>query len=165
MAGRRPKPTEVKKRQGTLQKCRTNAKEPTPQKGAPKMPTGLSKKARAYWKDIAPQLDEMGVLTRADAMALTRLCEAVADWHQANEAEAEHGLVFTTVDGLIKANPATRLKSDADKRIRAWLIEFGLTPAARSKVSAKEGDEDKDNPYAQFLGKRLSDRSGVAGNA
>ncbi|MEX9782373.1 P27 family phage terminase small subunit, partial [Providencia manganoxydans] len=44
------------------------------------------------------------------------------------------------------------MKADVWKRIRAMLSEFGMTPAARTKVSAK-GPEQED-PLEAFLKKR-----------
>jgi P27 family predicted phage terminase small subunit len=44
------------------------------------------------------------------------------------------------------------MKSDAWKRIRAMLSEFGMTPASRSKVGAS-GPSEAD-PLEEFLKKR-----------
>jgi phage terminase small subunit len=43
--------------------------------------------------------------------------------------------------------------ADADRRFKAWLVEFGLTPAARSKVHVQNPDEDeKQDPLQEFFG-------------
>ena len=55
-------------------------------------------------------------------------------------------------DVLIKAHPAAVMKSDAWKRIRAMLSEFGMTPASRSKVGVN-GPAEAD-PLEEFLKKR-----------
>src|SRR3712207_9351656 len=42
------------------------------------------------------------------------------------------------------AHPAVALAADADRRLKSWLNEFGLTPASRSRVSAST--EPDSNP-------------------
>jgi phage terminase small subunit len=41
--------------------------------------------------------------------------------------------------------------ADADRRFKSYLVEFGLTPAARSKVQIKD-DEPKEDQFAEFFG-------------
>ena len=40
---------------------------------------------------------------------------------------------------VLKAHPAAQQSADAWRRIRMMLIEFGLTPASRSKLERPEG--------------------------
>jgi P27 family predicted phage terminase small subunit len=79
----------------------------------------------------------MGVLTVADTLALERLCDIYADILQLRDTIAVEGRTYTvqTEGGfLIKANPAVSMLADADRRFKSYLVEFGLTPAARTKV-------------------------------
>jgi phage terminase small subunit len=50
-----------------------------------------------------------------------------------------------TKDGSVmhRSHPAVAAIQDADRRIKGWLIEFGETPSARSRlrVDAHEPDE------------------------
>lgn len=41
--------------------------------------------------------------------------------------------------------------ADADRRFKSYLVEFGLTPAARSKVKMNGGEEEED-PLNQYFG-------------
>ncbi|MNY64462.1 Phage terminase, small subunit [compost metagenome] len=52
---------------------------------------------------------------------------------------------------MIKANPAVAMLADVDRRFKSYLVEFGLTPAARSKVQIKD-DEPKEDQFAEFFG-------------
>ena len=52
---------------------------------------------------------------------------------------------------LIKANPAVAMLADADRRFKSYLVEFGLTPAARTKVKVDGGEKEED-PLNQFFG-------------
>lgn len=159
MAGRRPKPATLHVVQGTHQPCRHGSKKESKdsrcKRGIPDMPEGMPERAVAAWARIAPLLDRAGVLTHADGVALEVLCVAYADWLEAGDAITSRGHVYETAstagERVLKANPAVAMRSDADRRIRAWLIEFGLTPAARAKVIAgnKEGPASAD-PWAEF---------------
>lgn len=149
---RKPKPTVVHLRDGTRPR-RSRAAEPTPPRGLPSPPDWMSEKGRSAWGDIARILADQGVLTTADGAALQGLCEAHADWLAAARDVEAHGLTYITHnrDGeeCIKANPAVAMKSDADRRRRAWLCEFGLTPAARAKVASADKGKLAD-PWDDF---------------
>lgn len=86
----------------------------------------------------------MGVITVADELALSMLCETYAEYLEAKQALAEYGMTYEATGGLIKRNPAAAIVSDCDRRIRAWLIEFAMTPASRSRVTARDVKEEDD---------------------
>ncbi len=91
-------------------------------------------------------LDGMGILTVADTLALERLCDIYADILQLRLTIADEGRTYTVqTDGgfLIKANPAVAMLADADRRFKSYLVEFGLTPAARTKVKVDGGEKKK----------------------
>jgi P27 family predicted phage terminase small subunit len=102
-------------------------------------------------------LDRMGVLTEADTYALERGCAVYAEILTYQRLVDESGATYTTTstqgDTVIKANPAVAMLADADRRFKAWLVEFGLTPAARSKVHVQNADDDKkEDPLSEFFG-------------
>ncbi len=51
---------------GPVRKDRRNDLEPTPKPGAPDCPTWLTAKAKETWHLVAPILEGMRVLTKAD---------------------------------------------------------------------------------------------------
>ena len=139
MKGRRPKPTQLKKLLGNPGRRPFNKSEPQPDHDIPAAPPHLSEKAKGTWTYVAPILDGMGVLTIADGIALEMLCEAYSDYLQArDELEAFGSNFYKTVNSqggeMHRAHPAVAVMQDADRRIRAWLSEFGITPSARSRV-------------------------------
>lgn len=83
------------------------------------------------------------------------MCDIYADILQLRETIAIEGRTYTTKtqmgDFLIKANPAVAMLADADRRFKSYLVEFGLTPAARTKVKV-DGGEEKEDPLSQFFG-------------
>lgn len=152
MAGRKPHSNIIKVITGNPGKRALNKSEPKAKRGIPPCPDWLSEKARSAWDEVSAILhDQLGVLTTADGMALQGLCEAHADWRAADDEIRSHGgaLTYTTESGLIKAHPAVAMKSDADKRRRAWLAEFGLTPSARTKLAGFKDDKPQD-PWDDF---------------
>lgn len=98
-------------------------------------------------------LDEMGVLTAADVFAVEVLCEALADHREAGETIAAEGRFYETTNAtggsMWRLHPAVALRSDADRRIRGWCAEFGLTPSARSRIETT-AKQDAD-PASKYL--------------
>lgn len=154
MAGRRPKPTHLKVVTGNPGKRKLNDKEPAPAKEIPSPPAHLSDWGKVAWGKLTVLLDGMGVLTVADVFALERLCDIYADILQLRNTITNEGRTYTVqTDGgfLIKANPAVAMLADADRRFKSYLVEFGLTPAARTKVKVDGGEKEED-PLNQFFG-------------
>lgn len=147
------KPTQLKIVAGTAQNCRLNPNEPKPERGVPLPPSHLSPKARLAWKYVAQVLDDMGVITQADAMALEGACESYADLRNAREALKNRGSLTyeapTDSGGvLIRKYPEVDIVAEADRRFKGWLAVLGMTPADRSRVSA--GSKGDGNPFADL---------------
>lgn len=140
MTGRRPTPAYLKEVQGTGRPSRANPVPPAVTPGRPRIPRHLSPGARAAWRVFAPILDRMGVLTNVDGMALERACECYADIRELQATITREGRTYETRtergDIMHRARPEVAALADADRRLKAWLVEFGLTPAARSRVQA-----------------------------
>jgi P27 family predicted phage terminase small subunit len=154
MAGRKPKPTALKLLGGNAGKRKPPAREPKPTKGVPPCPAHLSPRAKAAWKRVGPELERMGVLTVADGMALELLVAAYAEYRDARETVAREGATYEslTQNGMmIRAHPSVAIASDAWRRVRAMLAEFGLTPSARTRVQGAPGEETAD-PFEELLG-------------
>ena len=167
-SGRRPLPTAVKKLRGNPGKRKLNEKEPTIPAGEPAMPKHLSKVAIAEWKSIVPELLRLGVLTVVDGKALAAYCAAFARWIEAEEAVDEFGLVVEepillmgTATGFVrlKRNPAISISHDAMKIMKAFLVEFGMTPASRSRIRV-EKPEGKEDPTEAFIRRKLVEAQG-----
>lgn len=79
MAGRKSKPTAVKKLEGNLGKRKLNTKEPMPGKGMPDCPKWLLPEAKEEWKRLCDKLNQMGVLTEIDRAAFASYCQSYAD--------------------------------------------------------------------------------------
>lgn len=157
MAGRRPTPSALKLVTGNPGKRPLNKKEPKPRTKVPVCPPHLDAKGKTVWKKLCTLLRRMGVMTEADGLALERLCDCYADILACRDLIERDGRTYTTIDQnantLIKNNPAVNQLRAADAQFKSYLVEFGLTPAARSKVNVDlpDGDEKKD-PLAGYFG-------------
>lgn len=148
MPGPPRKPTLLRIVGGNAAKRPLNKREPQPRRVVPPAPNHLSDEAKVAWARFAPVLAGMGVLTEADTFALERVCEVYVEVRQLQEALRRRGArsYLTVTEGggkMVRAFPEVAMLADADRRFRGWLAEFGLTPAARSKVSIPPNlDED-----------------------
>lgn len=136
---RRPLPTETKRLQGTLENSRINPNEPQVTITIPVPADWLPDEVKEIFRDFALQFAQMRVLSEADGKALELLAEAYYEYQQARQFIHANGSTYKsdTANGtIVRAYPQVAIAADAYKRVRAMLIEFGATPAARSRVNA-----------------------------
>ena len=154
MSGPPKTPTHLRLVKGNPSKRAINKNEPKPPSGVPPIPKHFNKQEKYWFKRIGEELDAMGVMSSMDAKALELLIEAYTEYRQHCDTLDESGYTYTTESEggtLIKAHPVAAMKADAWKRIRAMLGEFGMTPAARSKVTINTPAEE--DPFEAFLKK------------
>lgn len=108
-----------------------------------KCPRGMSKRGRAYWREIVPQLQALGVLTDLDLFALVRLCELNDLWYMAMEDIAENGLQYETSSDrgsfVRKPNQADTMRARYERELKDLSAKFGLTPKDRENIKAHKG--------------------------
>ena len=142
MAGRKRKPDSQKVVQGTFQKCRSNPDTPTPADDLPLAPTSLTDAERTHFVTLCKRIADMGVASSTDTEALTMAAKRLAEIDACDLQIATNGAVVDTTntrgERMLRGNPAVRMRSEAMRHLQSLLAEFGLTPAARSKVSAKK---------------------------
>ena len=97
-------------------------------------PSRLSDAARDHWANLVHILESAGVATAGDAEALLLLAEAMADADAIRAELRATGYAVQTPTGRSVANPLLAALRSAERRCAALLGEFGMTPAARSKV-------------------------------
>lgn len=151
MAGRPAKPTALKELAGNPGKRRLNKNEPKPQQRKPSCPKHLTGEARREWNRMAKQLFDLGLLTEVDRAALAGYCQAWGRWVQAEEkmSEPEFQMIKETDSGYPVVSPWMGIANQAMKQMLRFLTEFGMTPAARSRVTVIK--EDEADPYEEFL--------------
>ena len=105
MAGRKPKPTAIKKLEGNPGKRKLNKNEPVPAKGMSECPDWLLPEAKAEWERLCEKLSDMGVLTEIDMAAFAAYCQSFARWKEAQEHIDEEGSTFATDKGYQQQTP------------------------------------------------------------
>jgi hypothetical protein len=101
---------------------------------------------------------DMRVLTADYGDALATLSHDLADLDRVHESWRQMGRKPVIVDSFVdsegtlrhrlRANPLLRERLRLEHAVRSWLVEFGLTPAARAKVARPAAPEDQ---FDQFL--------------
>lgn len=146
--GRRPKPTALRVLEGNRSKRPLPAFEPTPEVAAPECPPHLKGEARAEWDRITEELEKLGMVSRLERGALAAYCQCWARWVDAEEKLEQFGLLVRSPNGYPMPSPYVAIANKAMDQMRAFLIEFGMTPASRTKVADARRAPPK-NPFAR----------------
>jgi P27 family predicted phage terminase small subunit len=134
MRGRKPKPTHL-----MLVPGRPGAASAGTQL-RPKIPTcpaHLCPSAKAEWKRLARQLQELGLLTVLDRALLAGYCQAYGRW-----VEAEHKLEDTPTllklpSGYLQHNPWLTIAHKQLELMHKYMAEMGLSPVARTRLDIR----------------------------
>lgn len=169
MSGPPPKPTHLKLVTGNPGKRALPKAEPKPEKGIPSVPAHLSDEAKVEWGRVANSLNNLGVLTMIDRAVLAAYCQAYADWVEAEEQLRRYGKVVKspikttkrtkqgtgdrveeTSGGFPMQSPFLPIRNRALELMHKFAVEFGMTPASRSRIVVTDGAQTED-PAAQFF--------------
>ena len=138
------------------------------------MPADLPKIAEAEWKRIVPELRSLGVLSKIDRAALEGYCRAYARWMEAEAHIAKFGIIFRepamaggvpllfageVVIAREKKSPAVTISEGAMKLMKSFLIEFGMTPASRSRLVTKAEEQAIRDPGDEYMAKVDDERA------
>lgn len=157
---RTPKPTNLKLVTGNPGKRPLNKQEPDPEYLADlTAPEYLSPGAKSIWDQVAPKLRESRLLTVVDVPILGMLCESLFEYRRstvhcsksplskskkaASEVESEEP------DGEVKSKKTSGevlsqwkiVQSMSLKQVMMIAREFGMTPAARTKIQVQPQGE------------------------
>lgn len=155
LRGPKPKPSAILKLTGSRKlQNRKNEPQPEPLYDIPACPDFLQGIAREFWQDHIRRLVSLGVVTALDLPAFAGLCR---QWQMWREAEAE---LKAATDRMQVAETGYQAvgawETLANKRWQLFskaCAEFGMTPSARTSVSAvprKTGDVvDKRDAFYQ----------------
>ena len=133
-------PTSVLKLRGsTLVTKRRDQREAQGPPGKPRCPNWLDAGARTMWRQLAPLLESMGVLTKIDGNALARYCRLWSRWRKAEAFIDQHGEVYPLKDegGRVKYLqqwPHVAVATKLAQQLTRLEQEFGMTPAARTRI-------------------------------
>jgi len=137
--GRKPRPTHLKVLDGNPGGRRLNDREPQPTPELLACPADLDGEAKREWERIAPELHRAGLLTRLDRAGLACYCRQWARWVQAEEMLRRHGAVVRSPNNYPIQSPYLAVANKAMAMLTTMLSEFGMTPAARTRIRVDEG--------------------------
>jgi P27 family predicted phage terminase small subunit len=172
--GPAPKPTALKLLAGNAGHRPLNDDEPEGKPWSKERPPEwlpVGSRARKFWYQLVPLLNDMRVLRSGDQVALAMLCDVLDEYVMARDVVRRRGMTYksvATVGGrdpaddddendeedppaagalvsiAIRKRPEVQIAADAWRRIKIILQEFGLTPSARSRVKANDDSEEDD---------------------
>ena len=149
--GPTPKPVHLKALEGNPGKRPLKGDNAKPRSVAPDCPDWLSAEAKAEWKRLAPELERLGLLTLLDRAAFSCYCQSFGHWVQAQRVLREHGMMYVTASGRVRERPEVAIAGSSLKLMRAFAVEFGLTPSSRSRFSLPDPLTDEDDEFAWWL--------------
>jgi P27 family predicted phage terminase small subunit len=100
---------------------------------------------------MAKTLETIGVLTQVDKAAFAGYCQAYARWKEAEEFLSKHGTIFKTPSGYIQQVPQVSIAQTYLKVMKDFCSEFGLTPAARTRIQVDSAVGQEDDPMESIL--------------
>lgn len=127
-----------------------NPLEPQPAKVIPEPLECLSPAALAHYDRLAGLLDDVGIITKLDGVALSVLAQAIADYEEANRTLARDGFLYTTDSGEKIKSPWILIRKQAFEAITKFAGEFGLTASSRPRLSVSL--KDRKNPFGNLAG-------------
>jgi P27 family predicted phage terminase small subunit len=139
MRGRKPKPTETKKRAGNPGRRKIAGGEPQP-KTTKIAPTLIDKTARQFAESVLPELRSTKVLTDVDLGAFELMCTHYAIAWLAAQRVTKEGLMQQNAFGWAK-HPLLQVFRDNSKAFQSYAAEFGMTPSARTRIHIEEAEQ------------------------
>jgi P27 family predicted phage terminase small subunit len=146
--GPRKEPTIIKIAKGNPGKRPLNKSEPKPPSDDIAPPEWVTGVAREKWDNVVPKLKAMGVMTNADVDTIARYCTMHEQFVKYLD-QCRRGLdvlVIRDDAGKVKymqSTPAATMLSKLAASMLRIEQEFGLTPSARSGLSATQGQQQE----------------------
>jgi P27 family predicted phage terminase small subunit len=100
---------------------------------------------------VAAELHRMGVLTTIDRAALAAYCQAYGRWVEAEDRMRESPLLYKTPSGHVQQSPLLGIINKQLELMGRYLVELGMTPAARSRVVVEQGASARWEPVEIVL--------------
>lgn len=148
-----PKPTALKLIAGNPGKRALNLSDGlNPRIEIPTPPKHLAKSALKEWRRITPILEELGLISGLDVAALSLYCQAYGRWVDLDTAfnsrvallvsggaDISDAILTTSIgitpSGYQQQSVIVQLIRSAREEVNRYLGHFGLSPAARARVT------------------------------
>jgi P27 family predicted phage terminase small subunit len=103
---------------------------------------------------LAKRLHRLGLLTEVDRSKFAMYCQAYARWQECEKVIDEQGMSFTTEKGYVCQRPEVSISAKYFEMARKVGAEFGIDPAARSRIDVPEPEKPKDTAEDFLFGKK-----------
>lgn len=160
VAGRKPTPSALKLVKGNPGKRPMNQREAVLALAEPSPPPFLCDDAKVEWGRVCSVLFSAGLMTEIDRAALAAYCSSYGRWAKAERALGKmaeqdpqnYALMIRTKEGNAIQNPLVGVANKAKLDMVRFAAEFGMTPAARSRVEAGSfnGNQKEDKAAKYF---------------
>lgn len=161
MKGRKALPTAIKEASGALKKDpqRRNQSEPHSEKGIPPIPESIASDAVASncWQSVCKTLNDMGILTIADASVMELYCVTYSQWRWLSEVVRDGNCMTLNANGGVITKPEANQVHKYSATLLRLMAELGLTPSSRSRIHAEPKEED--DPFTDFLKRRMETKN------
>jgi P27 family predicted phage terminase small subunit len=124
--------------------------EPKPEVAAPMAPRWLTVEARAEWDRLVPQLLRLKLLTELDRGHLAGMCQWWARYVRAEKMLARQSAVIENRNHVRIVSPNLAIARTAWDQYSHAAAEFGITPAARTRISVTTPPEGKASTREPF---------------
>lgn len=156
MKGRKPIPTALKLIHGNPGRRPLPIHEFVPEPKIPDCPEHLNGEARKEWDRITPELLRYGLISDPDRAMVAMMCTTWARYCEA-ERMVERTRASSDTAGSANRYPAVArwmtISARAMELYKSLSAEFGLSPASRPRVVARESQntaEASASGWAQF---------------
>jgi P27 family predicted phage terminase small subunit len=155
-----PDPFEVAARQSRPSKAQQGRAAAAGSRRGARAAALLSGYAADEWWRVAPELHRLGLLSVLDVSPFAAYCVAYHRWRTAEEALASMaekdaltgGLLVKRADGNAAQNPLVRVAANAAQAMVDFAGHFGMSPAARARISAGVWHEPPSGKFDGLLG-------------
>jgi P27 family predicted phage terminase small subunit len=141
--GPAPTPTAILEARGSwLVRDRKKSGEPMDEVSSPECPLELSPDAKKHWDWIVPRLLNRRTLSEVDMGLLAMMCVEYVEYMSAVHDLREMVEKKEAFKGCIVDHPRVRIRGAFERYSKA-AMQFGLSPASKSRVSAASKPNEK----------------------
>lgn len=111
----------------------------------PECPGHLTTEAKDEWARITVHLEQLGLISQIDRAALAAYCQAYGRWVDvegkiailnAEDRDGVAGMIGDTPSGYKQISVLLQISNRCVEQMEKFLRHFGMSPAARSRVTA-----------------------------
>ncbi|MBM3358463.1 MAG: P27 family phage terminase small subunit [Betaproteobacteria bacterium] len=166
MAGRKPKPDQIKRLEGNPGHRALKGTADAPPVEIPPCPEIVAQDpiALAMWEEQTRELLRLRLIARINAPVLAAMCIHWARWWRAAAKVRECGPLVETPTEFTRPSPWLRIADQAHDRFLRAAQEFGMTPASYSRVIAQTGgklqrplpfDGEEERAFDDYLNQKV----------